>query len=138
MAAEREVGVDTVLGRRQPELVEAHPVGLGEVVVDEVGQGRPPPERERVAEDRDRLGRLARVQVLMSERNELGEPVGVDRGRVGDEHVAAVAHLDRRAGAGDGERPAELGDLSLERVPGGGRRTVAPERPRRRNSTPAR
>ena len=50
VAAEREVGVDTLLERAEPQLLEPRDLGLGERLVGEVGERRPAPQRERLAE----------------------------------------------------------------------------------------
>ena len=58
VAAEREVGFDAPLERAQAELFEAADLGLRERLVGEVGERRPAPEAERVAEPlRRELGR---------------------------------------------------------------------------------
>ena len=50
MAAEREIGLDPLLERREAKLLEADDRGLGELLVGEVRQRRAAPERERLAE----------------------------------------------------------------------------------------
>jgi hypothetical protein len=45
-AAGFEVGVDPLLPRAQPQLLEAGYVTLERGLVDEIGQGRPAPERK--------------------------------------------------------------------------------------------
>ena len=44
---EREVGLDAVLERDQPQLLEPRDLVLRERLVGEIGQRRPAPERER-------------------------------------------------------------------------------------------
>ena len=50
MAPQREVGLDPLLERDCAELLEPCDLGLGERLVEEVGERRPAPERERVTE----------------------------------------------------------------------------------------
>ena len=52
VAAEREVGLDPLLERRQPQVLEPAALGLGERLVRELGERRPAPERERLAQHR--------------------------------------------------------------------------------------
>jgi hypothetical protein len=54
--AETEVGLDAILRRRHPQLLEARDLALRERVVAEVGESRAAPERERL---REQLGRVA-------------------------------------------------------------------------------
>ena len=55
VAPEREVGIDSQLDRRQPDLLEPGDRGLREVLVGKVRERRAPPERERVAQPCRRL-----------------------------------------------------------------------------------
>ena len=50
MASEPEVRLDTQLGRRQPQVLEAGDRGLGEGRVREVGQRRAAPQRQGLAQ----------------------------------------------------------------------------------------
>ena len=50
VAAEREVGVDPALERRDAKLLELEDRRLGERLVGEVGEGRSAPQRERLAQ----------------------------------------------------------------------------------------
>ena len=54
VAAEREVGVDPVLERGEPQLREAGGLGRRERLLRELGERRAAPERERLAECRPR------------------------------------------------------------------------------------
>ena len=44
--AEGEVGLDPLLQADQAQLLEPRDLGLGEGLVAEVGEGRPPPQRQ--------------------------------------------------------------------------------------------
>ena len=46
MSPELEDGLDPLFPRGETELLEAGDLGLGEVLVPELGEGRPAPERE--------------------------------------------------------------------------------------------
>ena len=50
VAADREIGVDPVLERGQPQLAEPRDLALDERLVGQVGQRRPAPQRERRAQ----------------------------------------------------------------------------------------
>ena len=78
MAPELEVGVEAELERPEPLLLECRDLPLREGLVGQVGEGRPAPERERLAKLLRRSPRLARRERLRSVRDERGEPVGVE------------------------------------------------------------
>ena len=48
--AEREVGLDALLERDEPQLLQARDLSGGEILVNEIGQRRPAPERQSLAE----------------------------------------------------------------------------------------
>ena len=50
VAAAGQIGVDPLLERRQPQLLETGDLGLRERLVGEVGERRPAPKRERLAQ----------------------------------------------------------------------------------------
>ena len=50
VAAEREVGLDTQLERAEPQLLQPRDLGLSELLVGQVGQRRPAPQRECLAQ----------------------------------------------------------------------------------------
>ena len=56
VAAERQVGVDALLQRRGVALLEPGDLGLRERLVRDVGQSRPAPQRERLAQPRGGVG----------------------------------------------------------------------------------
>ena len=64
------VGADPLLARDKAQLLEPADLGLGEVVVGQVGERRPPPESECLAQRRRALLRLGRACV----REQLLEP----------------------------------------------------------------
>ena len=60
VAAEREVGLDPLLERRQPQLLEPRRLDPRERLVVELGQRRPAPQRERLAQQARRRARARR------------------------------------------------------------------------------
>src|SRR4051794_39806067 len=54
VAAEREIGLDPLLHRRQPEILQSSRFHTCKRLVPEVGQRRTTPERERLTEDAPR------------------------------------------------------------------------------------
>ena len=77
--AELEVGVDPLLERLEPQLLEPADLALGERLEGEVGERRATPERQRLAKLRGSLGRV-RAPRLGDEPLEPAEveAVGVD------------------------------------------------------------
>ena len=58
MALESEVGLDALLDRREPQLLQPGNGSLGEALAAEVGERQPAPQPERLAQMRGRLLRL--------------------------------------------------------------------------------
>ena len=123
VAAQREVGLDALLDDDGAQLLEPGDLRLRERLVDEVGERRAAPERERLAQ-RDlgggRVARLERGPPLLRERD---EAVHVDALGLELEHVARRARRDDGA-----ERLAELRDVDLDGVRGRLGRIAGPER----------
>ena len=123
MATERQIGLDAVLERHQPLLLEPGDLVLREGLVSEVGQRRPAPQVQRLGQGLRGAGRLAAVE----RRSPLGrhalEPVGVHLIGVGLEHIAPAA-ADEHALA---ERLAQPRDVDLHRLRRGVGRLLAPE-----------
>ncbi len=116
--AELEIGVDALLECGNALLFEAGALGARERCV-ELGERRPAPERERLAEHIRRLGRRL-------------VPRPCDGGLEAIEIELALAHPNQvAAGLGDdrvaAERLAELRDVHLNRGRGGLGRLLAPE-----------
>ncbi len=120
VATERDVRLDAKLERGQANLLEPRDRGLGEALVAEVRERRAPPERERLAQPRGRVGRPAVCEQAPSLVHQPLEPpevqlVGVEpdrvAGRVRDEHVVWKRPAQTRDGDAKGGRSA------LGRVP---------------------
>ena len=84
MAPELGIGADPLLARDEPQLLEPADLGLGEVVVGQVGERRPAPERECLAQRRGALLRLGRACI----REQLLEPRPSRSGPLDAQHVA--------------------------------------------------
>ena len=118
--AEPELRLDALLDAGEPQLLEPRDRRRRERLVGEVGERRPAPQRERLAQARRRaLGRAVREGRAGVLREPL-EPVQVERLLPGADEVARRARLDRRA-----EELAQVGDLALD-LRDGGRRRLAP------------
>ena len=123
VAAEREVGVDTLLDRGQAQLLETGDVGLGERLVGEIRKRGPAPEGERLAQRSLGSRRIAAFEGRPALIGETGEAMDVD---------ALSIHLEDVPGGTREERLraqslAELGDVDVNRVLGGFRRISRPE-----------
>ena len=90
MAAECEIGVDPVLGRREAELLETGDLVLRERLVGHVRERRPSPERESISQRRRRVRRRLFARV----RHQLFEPVEIDVLGRDVEHVSRRLRRD--------------------------------------------
>jgi hypothetical protein len=131
MPAEGELGGQPVLKGVQAELLQSLPLGLGEGLVGDVGQGRAAPQPERLPQHlggRPRLAALQQPVALLGQRHEAGgvEVPGRDHqpvaGRLGDQHPR------RRPGRATGfQRPAQVRHIGLQRGAGLGGLLLAPQ-----------
>ena len=76
VASETEERIDPVLRGGEPELSEPVDLGLREVVVRELGERGPPPQRERLVEH---ARRLVRRSVIERTPSVTGEPLEARR-----------------------------------------------------------
>ncbi len=120
---ELEFVVDAVFDRAGVQFVEPHPLGPSEFGIREVGECRPAPARERVAEHARRVRRI----VGRCARTPLGDE-RLERVRVDNRaaEVEAIARAGERHSIAN--RPTELRHVRLQRVRGGWRRLVTPQR----------
>ena len=116
---ERVLGVDARLQRRQAHLLQACDLALRERLVLQVGERRPPPQRQRLAQHPRRRRRRGRARLL----DERFEALQVQLPRLDVKHVTRCPGHDD-VGA---ERAAEMRDVHLQRLAGGLRRSVAPQ-----------
>ena len=121
MAAERQVGVDAILDRRETELLQPGDLALRERLVPELGQRLPAPERERLAQ----AGRpLLRIVALSRLRDQRLEPGQVDLAGRDLQQIAGRARPDP-IGA---DQLAQGGDVPVQRGLRGFRRLLPPQR----------
>src|SRR5215204_5860817 len=125
VAAEREVGVDPVLERGEPLLLEPRDLRLRERLVAEVGERTPAPQRERLPQLVGGGGRVAPLERLAAGVRQRGEALGVQLSGRDAQHVAAALG-PQRAGLRP-ERAADLEDGVLERLGRRRRRGLAPQ-----------
>ncbi len=110
VAAEREIRLDSLLERCQPDLFESVDRGAGEGLVREVGKRGSSPQSERL---RQEVGRELWLTAGGGPSRFLGqalEPVEVEPFRRDPDCIAGRPSLDQRGGA---QRLAKLRDLPL-------------------------
>jgi hypothetical protein len=137
MAPEREVGVDPVLERRQPQLLQPRHLGLRERFVADVLVGLAAPQPERLAEARLRRAGLAPRQLGAAACDQELEPLEVQLTGREAEPVAGPVLLDPLRA----EAPAQPVDVDLQRVDRRRGRLLTPQRvdqPVARDDVPAR
>ena len=107
------------LRQLEPQVLQPRDLGLGEALVGDVGERRPAPQRERLAQRRRRLPRLAARELLAPAPEALLEAVGVERARR-RAHGVAAALQDARAVAERGAQPRRHDLHRVARVCGPG------------------
>nr|WP_256862102.1 hypothetical protein [Microbispora sp. GKU 823] len=126
--AERQPGLEPVLGGRGAQLGQPRHDRLGELVRGELGERLAPPRLQRGAQRLGRGGVLApgeRPPAVLGQRGEADQVHLAGRHRQQVAGLAGDQHLRRRARRPAGfERPAELGDVALQ-GPGRARRRLA-------------
>jgi hypothetical protein len=127
--AEDELRLDAHLQRGDTFLVDADQLRPGGPGGHDVGQHRAAPQRQRLVQQPQRRGRLAaeRAAALLGEP---AEAVQVELVRVELQQVPGVAGDQHAGRVGDPvaglDRPAQRGDVVLQRLPHGGGRLLAP------------
>ena len=119
VASKRKVGLDPLLEHNEAALLEARDLGAGEVVVGEVGQRGPAPQRERLAQLLCRFPGLYVACLL----DQLLEPLHIELAGGDLQDVAARPREHHLVP----ERLAQLRDVALQRLAGGLRAIIAPE-----------
>ena len=129
--AQGEIGVDPLLERGQPKLLEPCDLRLGERLVRDVGQRRAVPQREPLSKPLGRPLRIVARKSLPPLLQQALEDVRIERVGCDAEDVAVPLRLEPGSGrgvaVGIGERPPEPRDVRLQRLRGGRRRALAPE-----------
>ena len=87
VAAEREVGLDPLLERRQPQILQPPGLDSGKRLLAELRQRRPPPERERLAQTADARAGSPAASASRPRKQSL-EPPQVELVGLDLEHVA--------------------------------------------------
>ena len=123
MAAERQVGLDSVFERVQAQLLEPADLVLGEGLVGEVRQRRPTPETQRLPQGLRGAAVITALDCLAPRSGEALKPIGIDLVGVGLERVAPATG-DEHALA---ELLAQVGDVDLHGLGRGLGRALAPE-----------
>jgi hypothetical protein len=119
VAAAGELGVEPLLVRGEPQLVQPGDLGLSERLVRQVGERRPPPQIESVAQQlRRRRGSCA-----AGLGDELLEALEVELTRLEAQDVAGRARDDHTRS----ELPAQLGDEDVDALDDRRGRRLAPE-----------
>ena len=114
MAPEHQVGLDPLLDRHQPELLQGGDLPLGEGLVGELGQRRPAPQAQRPEEARRPLGGRSPARLL----EQAPEQVRIDANRVDRQDVAGRGRSEDggslASGLGRLQALAEVGHQALE------------------------
>ncbi len=101
VAPARQVGVDAVGQAREPQVLQARDLRLGEPLARHVGERRAAPQRERAGEGVRGLLGLAAGEHLAAAAVSVLEAVGVER----DAHAVAARLRDQRVLADRGAQP---------------------------------
>jgi hypothetical protein len=125
VAPDPEIGVDAILDRPEAYLLEPCDLGARELVVRELRQSLPAPERQRLAEPQTGRPRVA-LECRAGVGSEALETARVELAVVEPQHVPRRMGDDRPSELGT-ECPTKLGDEVLERLRGGRRRIPGPE-----------
>ena len=130
VAAERELRLDQLLQRRDPQVIQASDLREGKRLVGEVRQRIPAPQRQRLLERSDgRVGAVA-GKLGAAPGEEPLEAVRVELLGIECQLVAALARDDRAGAAASvraRQRLAQTRDVHLQRLGGAGRRALPPE-----------
>jgi hypothetical protein len=122
-APEREIGIDSVLERDQPPLLQPLRLSLREGLVQEICQRRSPPERKGRAQGLARFGSLALREPCAALCQEPLEPLEIELVRLDVKHVARGAPCKPVVT----ERLAKAGNVVVDRVRGRRRRPLSPD-----------
>ena len=123
LVAEREIGVDPVLQRRQASLLEPCDLSLSERLVGEVGQRRTAPQPERVAKTSGRGGGICAVERSAALGRQPLELVSVELIGRKLELIPGPPGVQQAIA----QRPAQVKDVSLQCLGGSRGRSLAPQ-----------
>jgi len=125
VAPDGEVSVDPGLERGEALFLETGDLGRGERFKGEVGERRPPPEREAFPEDRGGALRVIAGERSASVIEQPDETLGIE---VTGPQPQLVAGRRRGEQTRVAERLAQAGDMDVDRLQGAAGGVVAPER----------
>ena len=123
LATEREIGVDPNLQRRQTRLLQPGDLSLSERLVGEVSQRRPPPQPQRIAQEAGGGRGISPGQRLAALDGQTLELVGIELTRRQLELIATAPGVHHAIT----QRPAQMKDITLERLGGSRGRSLAPQ-----------
>jgi hypothetical protein len=92
--ASAQIGFDPLLETDEPQLLETRDLALRERLVDDVGERRPSPQAECLAQERRRVLGRAGSEGVTPLGDELFEPLRVELAAVDPESVARSDGLD--------------------------------------------
>jgi hypothetical protein len=121
--AELELRLDPQLERVCAQFLQPRDRGLRKRFIEEVGQGRPAPDRERLVQRRHRRSGIAGGEGVASSGEQLLEAMEVELIRLQSDQVRVAACEEDAAP----KCPAEPRHANLERLPRGGRWRLAPQ-----------
>jgi hypothetical protein len=127
LVSQPQFGVEALLDRPQPRLVQPTAELIADIVGGDVGQGRSSPQGQRLAQD---PGCFPIVGGQARSLDRTAEAVDVDLLRIAVEHVPLAT--SGQVGVGPpvaliGQRAPQAADMALHDAPGGGRWPVRPE-----------
>src|SRR5262245_23163940 len=122
-APDREIGIDPVLERDQPPLLQSLRLSLRERLIEEVRECRPTPEGERGPQRLSRLLGPVRSEAPPPIPQKSLEPVDVELVALDMEHVSGRAPRQPPVA----ERLAQARHVGVERVSRCRRRTLSPQ-----------
>jgi hypothetical protein len=125
--AEREVGVDSLFQRCDPQLGESLDFYAVETFQLDVRERTPPPQRERLGQRGGGCGGITRSERFATTTGERNKAVAVKLFRRDRELVAVRAGDDERTALGVAKRFAKGRHVNVQRVNRGGRRALAPQ-----------
>ena len=123
VTAQGQLGIDAVLERGQPEILEPACLGTGERFVGDVGQGLTSPESEGLLQPLRGAAGVAGGEPLPPVSGQALESIGVDAVGLGDQRVSVSARRERLRA----EDLAEPRDVDLHGLGGGRGRALPPE-----------
>jgi len=131
VAPERELHLDAILDCSQTELLKARGLSLSERAIGNLGQRRPPPQRQGLVEENQRVDGLTITECAPARLDQPREPIRVElvgldlkdvAGRPRDEPVPRVGRGSIRL-----KELPQLRDIHVHHLRGALRRVFAPE-----------